>query len=441
MEWMQGTAATLPPDCTRLHDWLVAADARPEGQFPRAQTPPVDAADANSEAAAAADGAAAHDLATLHHALHRLASANRPLVWLESTDVQTARAAVRLAQQLGATVHVAGTGAGGVRKAVIQNDGWLGCSLADVSAHAEFLLHVGTSHLRELPLLASRFFQPLQQHAVLGPDAPASVPVAQHFPFPRDSWLELLTLTLLQLRAEPNTSEPNTSEPNTSEPNTSEPKTSEPKTSEPEESSLMAAARDLAAVLRDSSYSVVLWGEDELSTAHDQLLVRRLLEITRCLSETTRASLLMLESDPGKNTAQDVVLWLTNCAATVRFHHGGWQAVEATDHFTLDDWRREYDWIVCVRALPSVQALPAIDFDWIIDTCHSSQPSGEAQRARRVAAAAVGLEVGGHVTRGDHGQVCYLPPLPNRRYSQLPTASQWLERLQALRQQPAGADA
>jgi hypothetical protein len=80
------------------------------------------------------------------------------LIWLDACDVQTTRAAVRLARQVGATIHVGQSAGAHAVKCVITSDGWLGTTLSELSARAELIVTLGDGVFSESPLLAERFF-------------------------------------------------------------------------------------------------------------------------------------------------------------------------------------------------------------------------------------------------------------------------------------------
>ncbi len=355
-----------PPACARLHNWLNRQDAR--GQ----QSPAVTPAEART---------------LLESSAQQLTSARRPLIWLESTDVHTARSAVQLATATGATLHVAQSPGAEITAAVLNSDGWLGTTLAEVGSTAALVIHVGKQHLRASPMLELRFANPQAQHLFLD-DCPDSWnsdeqlrDATLQLNWSKDQWLDGLSRTLLVL--------------------------SDQSTAlEREADQIDRDAGLLAEMLLGSHYTVILWSEDELADELDMLCVRRLLELSRYVSRTNRCSLLALSQDPGRVTAKDTVLWLTNHTGPMRYSGQGW-IKEWLPHESLQQWQQAFDWIMAIRTLPSDRPLPELTFDLVIDA-HCNQHVHEwngsvEQRTRWLPVAAVGVDAVGDLLRADHG--------------------------------------
>jgi hypothetical protein len=193
------------------------------------------------------------------------------------------------------------------------------------------------------------------------------------------------------------------------------------------------AAMQLAELLAASRYAVFVWAEDEFAAEGDRLLVERLHEIAARLTATTRCSLLPLGVDPGRTTAKETLLWLTNHATTARFQSGRWCKPQVGSHVGLDDWHGEHDWILGLRTLPSDRPLPDLPFDLVLDAAcnqrmHSLGQTPSPGAADVIGVAAVGLECPGHVTRVDHAFGAYLPALLAAN-SDRPSASQVIAQL------------
>lgn len=403
------------PDCDRLRNWLSDQDAlsKPNQEvFGRQAT---------------LDNARAH--------AQVLSTARRPLIWIESADVSATRAAIQLAEVCQAKVHVAQSPGAANVSAVTAACGTFTTSLAEVSAHADLVIHLGHRHLQELPRLGLRFLHDNAhtgpgsgpRHVLIGDDVRTALintasgsrsyeekrsldggshtgqPVAQCkadreplvLAWPRDQWLDQLTRLLMVARGASvvrSNSEPSSD----------------------------SSAADLAEQLAASRYAVFMWDEDEFADELDRLLIERLFEIAQHYSRVTRCSLLPLSSDPGRVTAKETVLWLTNVAGTARFTDGQWRRPTMGLAKSLHQWQREHDWILCVRNLPSDRPLPNLRFDFTIDAlCNqragnirsgSSSPAvGEAKQIAQVAA--VGLETAGHLFRLDHAYGVRLAPV------------------------------
>ncbi len=285
--------------------------------------------------------------------LQQIISAKRRLVWVESADATTTRTAIEFAQHFNATIHVASsTGSDNVAH-VKQSRGMLGTSLAELHQRADTVLHVGDLHLRELPMLQKRFLRDDMRQLFIEPD------------------LDSLTDVLLGKNTE------------------------------------------ICAALESSAYSVILWAEDLLSDEMDQLIVIRLEELTRKISQTSRCCLLPLPIDAGRITAHETALWLTNIAGTSVYHEGRWQTAMVKDYTELEQWRHNFDWIVCIRTLPSDRPLPQLSFDWIIDAkCNlrsNMRYFSPSDKQRVTPVAAVGIETQGHLARIDQAFVAHVP--------------------------------
>ena len=361
-----------PPACSRLHTWLNIQDAH-----------------------ASAGRQLSNDdtRASLQSAIASMRGARRPLIWLESVDVQAARAGVELAQVTGATLHVAQSPGAELVTNIMASDGWLGTTLAEAKSTAALVIHLGQQHLRDAPMLELRYTNPTAQHVFLNtcPESVLADPTLQdsllQLHWSKDTWLDRLTRLLLLLR---------------------------------DDSAALARRADsddsevgmLAEMLLSSHYTVLLWSEDELSDELDGMLVRRLLELARQVSRTARCSLLCLSQDPGRVTAKDCVLWLTNRTTPVRFADGVWTK-ELLNQRSLEQWQQDFDWLLCVRNLPSDRPLPELRFDVVLDAhCNPALAcSPSEKRAVQIPVQAIGLDGSGHLLRADHGLAAYLPAL------------------------------
>lgn len=419
MRWPNDSERHLP-ECERLRGWLSDQDAH--GIFISSSDEPEKLAE------------------RLAHHADELARARNPLLWIESGDVSATRAAVRLAESCQATVHVAESpGAHNVSLATCTS-GMFGTSLAEVWQHADVLVHIGHQHLQELPLLTSRFLtsggvgqSPSGRHHVfIDDDLVVARQYAQRcaahdegsggmemLEWPRALWLERFTELLLALRGNNAWAHTATN------------------TRKLEETGIL----QIAELLAGSRYAVIMWGEDQFADEADRMLVERLLEIAAKITEVTRCSLLPLGVDPGRTTAKETLLWLTNYATTACFTDGHWRKPHLADNVGLDDWHREHDWILGVRTLPSDRPLPNLKFDLVLDAAcnyplHPVVQSSASTPADVIAVAAVGLECSGHVTRIDHAFGAYVRALsasdPRR-----PTAAELMAEL-AKKNQAAG---
>lgn len=375
-----------PPACSRLHTWLNIQDGRTSN----------------------ADFAERNDVQSLLHSAYTgLSQARRPLIWLESVDVQAARAAVRLAQTSNATLQVAQSPGAKLTADVTSSDGWLGSTLGEVFSTASLVIHVGQQHLHSAPMFELRFWNPEAQHVYLdtGPDDWLHMQESSiHLHWSKEMWLDGLSRTLLVLR-------------------------DESAALERRAEALDVAASALAEMLLSSHYTVILWSEDELSDELDGLLVRRLLELARQVSRTARCSLLALPQDAGRVTAKDAVLWLTNHTSPVRYVDNRWTK-ELLHHHSLQEWQQTFDWILCIRNLPSDRPLPELQFDLVLDAHCNLQSANTSHPARsaQLPVSAVGLDTAGHLLRADHGLAAIVHGV-NEERSAYSSAAELLEQL------------
>lgn len=381
-----------PPACSRLHSWLNDQDTHSSIAGPLDQQ------------------------SALEAAVRGLVKARRPLIWLESVDVPVARAAVQLAEAHRATLHVAQSPGAAIQASLTSADGWLGTTLAEVGSTATLIVHVGSSHLQAAPMLALRYLNPDAQHVFLD-RAPTNLLSDANSPegtppgliqlgWSKGQWLDGLSRALLMMRDD------------------------SAALSRPADP-LDADASLLAEMLLSHTYSVWLWDEDELSDELDRLIVQRILEAARQVSLTSRSSALSLALDPGRVTAKDCVLWLTNRTTPLRITDTGW----AKDHLpyrSLQDWRQAFDWILCVRNLPSDRPLPELPFNAVIDAhCNGSSPRDPSNpqatgEKTRMLVQAVGIDTNGHLLRGDHGLAAFVHGVDVRSTNPYPHAADLL---------------
>ncbi len=332
------------------------------------------------------------------------------LIWLDACDVQTTRAAVRLARQVGATIHVGQSAGSHAVKSVIASDGWLGTTLSELSARAELIVTLGDGVLRKAPLLAERFFQSparavqpnwihisMSQHfsddVLVGQASGSQLCVTPHnwLHWPREQWFE--NLTQLALALQPSASQVSLSTEST--------------------------ITNLSASLLACKQSVWLWDVDDMHFHADELILRRILSMARSLSEWARCALLPLDLNIGRVTAEETLLWLTGCPTTATWSGNHWYRSPRYVGSSLEQLSGEFSSIVLVQSLASERALPNLLTDLTIKTSPPKQP-------QEVQVAAVGRDCSGHLFRGDRGTVLYVEATSS---SDLPTAAQLLTQL------------
>lgn len=322
------------------------------------------------------------------------------LIWLDASDVQTTRAAIQLAQHLGATIHVGQSTGSHATKKVIASDGWLGTSLSEVSARADLIVTLGDGIRGEAPLLAERFFQSqtrtvqphwihISQHATVV-DEPSAVAPHEVIHWPRQQWFDSLSQLALHLNS-----------------------------SSPVANAASPAIAQLSTRLLDATQAVWLWDVDELHFQTDELIVRRMLSIAKTLSERMRCNLLPMDLNVGRVTAEEVLLWLTGCPTTATWDGSHWYRSPHYADYTLEQWSDAFASIVLVRSLASDRSLPNLPASVIIQT-------SPADQQHEFQVAAVGQDCSGYLFRGDRGVVLYAEATTS---SELPTAAELLTQL------------
>ncbi len=330
------------------------------------------------------------------------------LIWLDAGDVQTTRAAIQLAQHLGATIHVGQSTGSHAAKKVMASDGWLGTTLSEISARADLVVTLGDGVRSEAPLLADRFFQSqsrsaqpywihISQQSVDGAsltrtdDEKSGVAPHEVIHWPREQWFERLSQLTL------NVMEPSTWVPDSTEPSVAQ----------------------LSARLLSAKQSVWLWDMDELHFQSDELIIRRMQSIAQALSEQMRCALLPLDLNIGRVTAEETLLWLTGCPTTATWNGSNWYRSPRFADYSLEQWSSAFSSIVLVSNLASDRSLPSLPANITIQT-------GPANQEHERQVAAVGRDCSGHLFRGDRGTVLFVEAAST---SELPTAAKLLTQL------------
>ena len=363
--------------------------------------------------------------------------AQRSLIWIDGADVNTTRSAVALAEAIRGTVHIGqGTGAAAAHR-VLANQGWLGSSLSEIATHADLIVTLGSGLRSEAPLLTQRFFTPALAsgraewcHIAADPEADnqlaSGTPANQISPsytavWPREKWYEHLTHILLALQPEA-----------------------------PSSTHQGAQANDsidaLVSKLQHAKNIVWLWDADEFHDAIDELCISRLLGISRLLTQSARCSLLCLDAQVGRVTAQETLLWLTGCSGTADFDGEHWRQPQSLEQIAIEEWQLAFDSILVVRSVPSAKPLPNLKASHVMVTEQSLLPDGMvASGMTRVAS--VGTDCAGHLMRGDRATMMYCAasePAPAHgkpTQVRLPTAAAMLDQVRNQIQSGVASDA
>ncbi len=360
-----------------------------------------------------------------HDPLMNLVVDAKTLIWLDACDVQTARAAVALAKQTGATIHVGqSTGSHAVRS-VMSSGGWFGTTLSEVAARAQLIVTLGDGILSESPLIAERFFhsptrrsQPTWLHISAHEAGRPSLSDSSSTPhprlhyatlhWPRETWFSELSNLALQIQ-----------QPDLHPPITAENLSLRPTAMLTKSNASRVSSLDLLAQLRLSSQVVWVWDVDELRFGTDELIVRRLLSVASSLNEAGRCSLLPLDMNVGRVTAEETLLWLTGCPGTASWLGDRWYRSESYSGYSLEQWASAFPTILLISNLASDRSLPNVAATVTLQSrpaCHVSQ----------IQVAAVGTECSGHLFRGDRGTVHYLQATEPRT---LPSAAELISQL------------
>ncbi|GAB5402913.1 MAG: hypothetical protein Aurels2KO_11440 [Aureliella sp.] len=299
----------------------------------------------------------------------------RPLIWVDAADVATMREVIRFAEAAGATVHVGQTTGTKIQKRVSASEGWLGASLNEAANHADLVISIGDSLHSEIPnidrlLSGNRESQRHWCHIGSQPSEPADSNINLH----RHEWYNSLTSLLLAIR--------------------------EPK--------LHVAASPAVNQLRErietSRYGVIVWHADEFLDELDELILRRLTELARQVTQNSRLSLVCIDSSPGRITAQETMLWATGQVPSATFHNGTWVQRKELDAYTLQDFHESFTSTLMIRSVCTATPLPNLACDVALLPRRELHVAPQACRSL-VAVASVGEQIDGLLFRGDHAAV------------------------------------
>jgi formylmethanofuran dehydrogenase subunit B len=252
----------------------VAAFARP---LPEAATPLVDGRPAGLDAAVARAAAI-------------LSAARLPLVAGLGTDTAGMRAALRLAERVGAAVDHAGTKGLLANLAAMRTGGWVTGTLAEIRNRADFFLLVGGDGADVAPRLEERVLRPprtldgeespVRRIVQLGGAAP-SLPGIEHLPYPQEKLLAAVGTLRARLAGR----------------------------RLPEGADSDGTLEKLAAAMAAARYAVIVWAAGGLPDAEP--LVAHLAELSKDLNRNGRAVGLPLAGGDNVIGANQVATWQT----------------------------------------------------------------------------------------------------------------------------------
>jgi formylmethanofuran dehydrogenase subunit B len=348
------------------------------------------------------DGAAAPYETALDTAAEILAGARAPLVWgLGDTSLEAQRAAVALAEQIGATIDPAGAGAARAQQAAGASTATLG----DVRDRAEVVVLWREDPETTHPRLLERLRLPRPGPALVVVDA-RRTPTGEHADVrievePDDDVAALWALRALVAGRAPRAGA---------------------------ERLPMDALRDLAGRLTAATNVAMVYGDGLSGRPGGHRLVLALLTLVRDLMDHTHAVTLALRAEGNAAGAQDVLTWQTGYPAAVDFALGHPRSQPGEHSAAAVLARGDADAAVLVgsHVAEALDAEAAAALAGLPVVCLDHRATAAAQRARvAFVPAAAGVHRAGTAHRLDSVPV----PLPALLASERPGADEVLAAL------------
>jgi formylmethanofuran dehydrogenase subunit B len=244
--------------------------------------------------------------AAVERAAEILRNASQPLIGGLASDVAGMRAALDLADRIGAVVDHMNSGALMRNLLVLQNDGWIATTFAEVRNRADFVLIVGSNIEQRFPRFFERvlpgeamFVQGEREVVYLGedldpPPAPPAGIAFRAITCRQQSLAEIFAALRALLAGR----------------------------------ELQATHLDgipitqwqaLLARMKCASYGVVVWAAADLDFPHAELTVQAITALVTELNEATRFAVLPLAGSDGDITASQVCTWQSGYAPRVSF--------------------------------------------------------------------------------------------------------------------------
>jgi formylmethanofuran dehydrogenase subunit B len=312
-----------------------------------------------------------------------LRGASQPLISGLAADVGGVRAALSMANRIGAIVDHMNSTALSRNLLVLQDSGWIVSTFAEVRSRSDFVLIVGTETNSRFPRFAERLIDPLDspfsdgqlQRSVvyLGarPKAPAGSRVLD---CPTNKLGEVFGALRCLVANRP--------------------------LQATKVAGLdMETLRGLAAEMRQAKYGVVAWAAADLDLPHGELIVQSICGLVSDLNETTRFAGLPLGGNDADVTANQVTLWQTGLPLRTGFGRG----VPEYDayHFGTDRLlaSRNADVLLWVSAFDPLRLPPETDVPTIV--LGSPAMRFATPPAVFIPVATPGLHHAGHFFRSD----------------------------------------
>lgn len=236
-----------------------------------------------------------------------LREARLPVVGGLATDVAGVRAALRLADRLGAVIDHLHSESALRNIRVLQDKGWMSTTLSEVRNRADLVIIIGGDVQRNFPRFIERCLSPGEtlfaatiprQLVLLGGVAPAvdGIPVS-HFDCDLSHLAELAGALRCLI---------------------------EGRTLQAVEIAgiKIDALRVLAERMKQAQYGVFVWSATDLDFPHAELAVEAVCDLVKTLNIATRFAVLPLGGADGNITATQVTTWQTGFPLRIAFSRG-----------------------------------------------------------------------------------------------------------------------
>jgi len=235
-----------------------------------------------------------------------LRRASQPLISGLAADVGGIRAALRMADRIGAIVDHMNATALSRNLLVLQDSGWIVSTFAEVRSRADFVLIVGTETNSRFPRFAERLIDPLDSPFSDGPMQRSVVYLGPKPKAPADARvLDCPTSGLGEVFGALRCLIAN-----------------RPLQAVQVAGLDMEVLRSLAGEMRRARYGVVAWAAADLDLPHGELVVQSICGLISDLNETTRFAGLPLGGNDADITANQVTLWQTGLPLRTGFGRG-----------------------------------------------------------------------------------------------------------------------
>ncbi|MCB1675706.1 MAG: hypothetical protein KDI01_05420, partial [Halioglobus sp.] len=248
----------------------------------------------------------------LQQSVQLLKSARAPLFAGLATDVNGMRATLELADRCGGVLDHLNGDAMFRNIRVVQDNGWVACTLSEARNRADLILIIGTQCFDRFPRFVDRVLLPREslfspkagRHLVmLGPwqnnRLPATLkdyaPITLHAH--PSQWADVAGMLRARLG-------------------------NRPVDSGRLGGQLAEGVEELARLLREAKYSVITWSAAELTFPHAELVIERWAALARDLNQTTRSSVLPLAGNQGDITSNQVCTWQTGYPLRTSLQYG-----------------------------------------------------------------------------------------------------------------------